>query len=138
MSAALNTCLRPVLIYEPSRNTAMNPDHDLLREMYKAFNARDIDAVLAVMHPDVDWPNGWEGGRVYGRQGVRDYWMRQWASIDPNVEPTKIDTDELGRAVVEVHATVRDLSGSVISEGMVEHSYVMEDGLIRSMEIRKS
>jgi len=110
-------------------------DHDLLTNIYNAFNARDIDAVLAVMHTDVDWPNGWEGGRVYGHQGVRDYWMRQWAAIDPHVEPVGFDTDETGRAVVKVHQVVRDLGGNLISEGMVEHVYLIEDGLIKSMEI---
>jgi hypothetical protein len=39
------------------------PAHeDLLQTLYGAFNARDIDAALAGMHPDVDWPNGMEGG----------------------------------------------------------------------------
>lgn len=32
-------------------------DHDLLTKAYGAFNARDIDAALWMMHPDVDWPN---------------------------------------------------------------------------------
>ena len=57
---------------------------------YAAFNVRDIDAVLAVMHADVDWPNGMEGGRVHGHHGVRDYWTRQWGMIDPHVEPMRI------------------------------------------------
>jgi hypothetical protein len=35
-----------------------------LRATYAAFNARDIDAVLAQMTADVDWPNAWEGGHV--------------------------------------------------------------------------
>jgi hypothetical protein len=29
-----------------------------LRSLYAAFNARDVDAALAVMTPNVDWPNG--------------------------------------------------------------------------------
>jgi ketosteroid isomerase-like protein len=33
-------------------------DQRLLRQAYVAFNARDIDAALATMHPDVEWPNG--------------------------------------------------------------------------------
>jgi hypothetical protein len=41
----------------------MSADHELLAHTYAAFNGRDIDAVLAVMHPEVDWPNGMEGGR---------------------------------------------------------------------------
>lgn len=115
----------------------MLTDRDLLTNTYNAFNARDIDAVLAVMRTDVDWPNGWEGGRVYGHQGVRDYWTRQWAAVAPHVEPVGFDTDETGRTVVNAHQVVRDLEGNVISEGMVEHVYLIEDGLIKSMEIRE-
>lgn len=115
----------------------MITDRDLLINTYNKFNARDIDAVLAQMHPDVDWPNGWEGGRVYGREGIRDYWTRQWKALDPHVEPVGFDTDETGRSVVKVHQVVRDLSGNVISEGMVEHVYLIEDGLIKSMDIRE-
>jgi len=40
-----------------------NPE-SLLRSAYSAFNARDIEAALELMHPEVDWPNAWEGGRV--------------------------------------------------------------------------
>ncbi|MGH9204759.1 MAG: nuclear transport factor 2 family protein [Vicinamibacterales bacterium] len=62
----------------------------LLMNADAAFNARDLDAVRAVMHPKVDWPNGWEGGRVHGHAGVRNYWTRQWGAIEPHVEPTRL------------------------------------------------
>src|SRR5918999_6313094 len=62
----------------------------LLRDLYDAFNARDVDTCLAAMTPDVDWANGWEGGRVVGRDAVRDYWQRQWAAIDSSAEPTDV------------------------------------------------
>ena len=91
----------------------MNIERDLLTRTYAAFNARDVDAVLAVMHSDVDWPNGMEGGRVRGHAGMRDYWTRQWDMIDPRVEPRRFTTDDAGRVV-----------------------YVVQDGLIRSMQIR--
>ena len=32
----------------------------LLRRAYDAFNARDIEAAIALMHPEVDWPNPME------------------------------------------------------------------------------
>jgi hypothetical protein len=38
---------------------------ELLAKTYAAFNARDVDATLAALHSDVDWPNGMEGGRVH-------------------------------------------------------------------------
>lgn len=114
----------------------MTVEQDFLKTVYDGFNARDLDAVLATMHPDVQWPNGWEGGWVYGREGVRDYWTRQWQAIDPHVDPVGFDRDEFGRTVVTVHAVVRDLAGDVVSDGLVQHVYTIEDGLIRTMEIR--
>ena len=110
---------------------------DLFIKTYAAFNARDIDAVLAVMHPDVDWPNGWEGGRVIGHDEVRKYWTRQWKMIDPTVTPKRFVKEEDGRIAVQVHQVVRDLDGNVILDGMVEHVYQIVDGLIKSMEIRE-
>jgi hypothetical protein len=115
----------------------MRTDRDLLTSAYNAFNARDIDAALAAMHPDVDWPNGMEGGRVHGHDAVRAYWTRQWGLIDPRVEPRRFSTDETGRIVVDVHQVVRDRAGNLIANEMVQHVYLIEDGLVRSMEIRK-
>ena len=115
----------------------MTPEErQLLIEMYDRFNARDLDAVLARLHPDVSWPNGWEGGWLAGREAVRDYWTRQWAAIDPKVEPISLEQDEGGRIVVGVHQVVRDLDGNIISDGMVEHVYEIDNGLIKRMEIR--
>ena len=57
-----------------------------LRSAYRAFNARDIEAAIELMHPEVDWPNAWEGGRVMGRAAVRDYWTRQFAAVSTKVE----------------------------------------------------
>jgi hypothetical protein len=68
---------------------------------------------------------------------VRDYWSRQWRLIDPHVEPRAFATDDTGRVVVDVHQVVRDGSGAVVTDRMVQHVYVIEDGLIRHMEIRQ-
>lgn len=109
----------------------------VLKKAYEAFNARDIDAALAAMQPDVEWPNGMEGGTVHGHAGVREYWTRQWSMIDPHVEPVSFERDEAGRVIVEVHQMVGDLSGQTLLDRMVGHVYAMEGGLIRSMEIRE-
>lgn len=108
----------------------------VLERTYAAFNARDIDAVLAVMHPDVDWPNGMDGGRVRGHAAVRAYWTRQWALIDPRVEPRGFTVEADGRMAVAVHQVVRDLAGTVLRDVTVEHVYTFEGDLITSMEIR--
>jgi hypothetical protein len=115
----------------------MQTDYDLVASAYCSFNARDIDSVLRTMHKDVDWPNGMEGGRIIGHSGVREYWIRQWSSLDPHVEPVSFTTDSDGRTLVQVHQTVRDLSGKVILDQMVHHIYLIRKGLIQSMLIRK-
>jgi hypothetical protein len=108
---------------------------DSMKAMYAAFNARDIDTVLDTMHPDVDWPNGMEGGRIHGRDGVRAYWTRQWSLLNPRVDPVQVSEDDFGRMVVDVHQVVRNLDGVIVLDQMVRHAYVVENGLIKSMEI---
>ena len=110
---------------------------ELIKKAYVAFNARDIDGALATMTPDVDWPNGMEGGRVHGHDGVRAYWTRQWGVIDPHVEPKTIEPDPSGRIEVGVHQVVHELSGKLLFDRMVEHVYTLKNGLIQSMEIRE-
>ena len=113
-------------------------ERELLIEAYAYFNARELDAVLRTMHANVDWPNGMEGGRVHGHDGVRQYWTRQWGILDPHVEPVGFRDEKPGVVAVSVHQVVRDLSGAVLVDQMVEHVYRIEDGLIREMRIRNA
>jgi ketosteroid isomerase-like protein len=115
----------------------MSIDVEFLKQVYQRFNARDIEAVLAALHCDVAWANGWEGGYVHGREAVRSYWTRQWAMLDPRVEPTGFSTGAAGEIVVEVHQTVRDLQGAVVVDQMVGHIFRIENGLITRFDIRE-
>jgi hypothetical protein len=110
-------------------------DRDLIAEAYRDFNARQIDAVLARMHPDVTWANGMEGGYVHGVEAVRAYWTRQWQILDPHVEPFRIEPDNTGRLIVHVHQTVHDLEGKLILDTVVHHAYRIRNGLIEQMDI---
>ena len=111
-------------------------EREFLSFVYEAFNRRDIEPILAVMHPEVEWPNGMEGGWVHGREGVRSYWTRQWGMLDPHVEPIRFENDG-GRIVVDVRQVVRDLKGTVLLDRIVQHVYQMRDGLILRMDIRE-
>jgi ketosteroid isomerase-like protein len=110
---------------------------ELLKKSYAAFNARDLEGALATMQPDVVWPNGMEGGVLHGHEGVRAYWTRQWGMIDPHVDPTGFNEDSDGRIAVSVHQVVRELSGKVLMDRMVEHVYTLKDGLIQTMDIHE-
>lgn len=113
----------------------MMDDEEILRYAYAAFNARNVDAALAGMHTDVDWPNGMEGGRVTGHDAVRAYWTRQWTLIDPHVEPLAFHPMDDGRIAVDVRQVVRDRGGNLLVDQRVQHVYRIEDGKVRSMEI---
>lgn len=105
--------------------------------MYEAFNAREIDGVLAQLTTDVDWPNAWEGGRLHGHQAVREYWTRQWAEIDPMVEPVAFTARPDGSIAVDVRQLVRALDGTQLSDGRVIHVYAFRAGLIARMDVEE-
>lgn len=121
--------------YIKAKNIMATQYQDLIIKAYSAFNSRDIDRVLSTFHPDVHWPNGWEGGYVNGHDEVRNYWTRQWSEINPNVEPTGFKEREDKKLEVEVHQVAKDLQGRILFDGMVKHVYTFQDGLIKSMDI---
>jgi hypothetical protein len=114
----------------------MSSEVEFLKHIYKRFNARDVERVFAVMHEDVLWANGMEGGYVHGREGVRSYWKRQWEMVDPTVVPVSFSKGDKGEAIVEVHQTVRDLNGKVLIDQMVGHIFWLEEGRIKQFDIR--
>jgi hypothetical protein len=121
----------------PTSPSLLDPQtQQVLLAAYQAFNARDVDAALSMMTPDVDWPNGWEGGYVKGHSEVKAYWQRQWATINPSVQPLRFHQDAAGHITVEVHQVVKDLSGETLFDGIVYHVYQLDGNLIRRMEIR--
>ncbi len=61
----------------------------LISQIYTTFNQRNIDGALALMSDDVSWPKASEGGRVVGKQAIREYWTRQWKEFDPLVNGLK-------------------------------------------------
>ena len=110
-------------------------ERGLLETAYAAFNARDLDRLLPLLDPAVEWANGMEGGHVHGREGARAYWTRQWQQVDPHVEPLRMTRDEAGRVVIEVHQVVRDLAGAVLLDRTVRHAYRIADGRVARMDI---
>jgi ketosteroid isomerase-like protein len=115
--------------------TLLTDRKTLLYKIYDYINARDIDAALEHMHPDVSWANGMEGGFALGHEEIRQYWQRQWEYIDPHLQPIQCDATEPGQVVVEVHQIIRDLLGNIISIKNVQHVFWFEDGRIRAMRV---
>ena len=103
--------------------------------LYAAFNRRDIDGVLAMMSDEVDWPNAWKGGRLLGREAVRDYWTAQWQEIDPHVEPLAVTERADGSLAVTVRQVVRSADGQPLGDAEVAHVYWVDYGLIHRMDV---
>ena len=122
----------------------MTDDIAILRSIYAFFNARDIDGVLEALTDDVVWANGMEGGHVHGREGVREYWKRQWAIVSPHVEPVTFARGSDGSVVVEVNQTVTDLEGKPLQgqthglkDKTVGHIFHLRDGKVARFDIRE-
>jgi len=83
-----------------------------------------METVLAALNEDVIWANGMEGGHVHGREGYA--WTRQWAMVDPHVEPVAFAEGPKAEMIVEVHQVVRDLRGNLLADKMVGHIFPVE------------
>jgi ketosteroid isomerase-like protein len=118
--------------------TEMVPAHlqQRIRQLYAAFNARDIDTVLEGLAADVAWANGTEGGHVYGRDGVRDYWTRQFSEIRSTVKPERIELTPDRRVAVQVHQIVHSADESqLLADTTVRHLFTFSDGLVSRFDI---
>ncbi len=87
------------------------------------------------MSPEVDWPNGWQGGRVLEHDAVRRYWERRWAEIRPTVQPTIISERSNGTVEVGVHQVVRDRTGAILDMADVCQVYAFDGDLVRRMDV---
>lgn len=113
----------------------MSSNQQFLQNLYNAFNKREIETIISFMRPDVKWANGLEGGFIYGRDAVREYWINQFKAIQPELETLKFETDENNRNVVAVHQIIKDLQGNVLADATVRQIFTIEDGLISFYEI---
>src|ERR1700738_5710157 len=111
-------------------------NQELISQAYSAFNQRDIDATLVLMSEHVSWPKASGGGRVSGKQEIRDYWTRQWAEFDPRVDVLEVVDGEAGKIDVKVHQLVKNLKGDVLSDTELWHVYNIAKGLIERMDIK--
>ena len=121
----------------------MDDDVKVLERIYARFNARDIDGVMAALTDDVAWANGMDGGHVYGREAVRDYWTRQWTVVSPQVEPVRFHRTADGAIVVEVRQSIRDLAGKPLQgqthglrDKTVGHVFRLREGKVARFDIQ--
>jgi uncharacterized protein (TIGR02246 family) len=118
--------LSPVLVaaQEVKPVPAEDPAHQELRalrdRLLRAFNDKDLDALLRDVHPNavVTWQNG-EVSR--GHQGIRDYYNRMMTGPNRVVESVKAaaDVDEL---------TILHGDRNGLAFGRLEEDFALTDG----------
>jgi len=113
----------------------MSSNQQFLQNLYDAFNKREIEIIISRMRQVVKWANGLEGGFVYGRDAVREYWTNQFKMIQPELETLNFETDEKNRNIVTVHQIIRDLQGNLLADATVQQIFTIENGLISLYEI---
>ena len=113
----------------------MISNQQFLQSLYEAFNRGEIETIISVMHPDVKWANGVEGGFVYGRDAVREYWINQYKVIQVQLEILKFEIDENDRNVITVHQIVKDLQGNLLADVTIQQIFTIENSLISLYEI---
>jgi ketosteroid isomerase-like protein len=105
------------------------------REMVDAFDRRDLDALLALVRPDVEWDDteGWPGIRgIYrGRAGVREWWdaaLEVWDSVHAEVEEITEGSD--GRVFLGALGTFRGGASGVETEARAWYVLWLVNGKI--------
>ena len=102
--------------------------------IYQDFNERNIESVIDNMTEDVQWANGMEGGYVYGRDAVREYWTKQFNLINSKVKPLQIEGD--GDVIkIKVHQVVHDLNGNLLVDEIVTHYFHLRNDSITRFDI---
>lgn len=107
----------------------------LLLRLYKAFNDKDVGTLVEAMHPDVDWPNFLEGGRIVGREALRAYWTEQFAMVAPEASPIEMRELPDERVFVRLHYVIKALEGGgVWNDEITTNLFTFEDDLVRRMD----
>ena len=111
----------------------MSEEHlTVVRSAYAAFGRGDLDAVLAVFHPEIAWLTPatlpWSRGEYHGHQGVMEY----FASFLAHLEEPRIVPDELlvcGERVVALgFERARARATGVAFAAAFAHIWTLRDG----------
>ena len=106
----------------------------LLETMYAAFNQKNLEGLLAGMHPDVEWPNFLAGGRIRGVAALRAYWAEQFEIIDPEATPIAYEDLPDGRIRVQLHYLIRAKAGGIWTDEIRHNIFTFDGDRVSRME----
>ena len=125
---------KSMAVTQTSNTNKMDSLNNFFQDLYKNFNDRKIDLVIAKMADNVKWANGMDGGYVYGHIGVKEYWSRQFTMVSSNVTPLKIYLEK-EVVKIKVHQVVHDLNGKLLADEFVYHFFHLKEDKIAEFDI---
>ena len=107
----------------------------LLSGLFDAIDRQDIDAVLAHFGSEARIPDSLENATVVGRDQIRAYYLRQFATIHVSASLLNFRRLPDDRVEVELHVEVRGAEGGSWGESRVKATYRIDDGKISEMVV---
>lgn len=107
----------------------------LLTRLDEATERQDIEAVMAVFHPQATIPDHLEHRTMTGREEIRAYYLRQFETIRVAASLLWLQrlTEDRYEAISQVQ--VRGVDGGFWWEGPVRVDYRIQDGQIAEMDV---
>jgi ketosteroid isomerase-like protein len=116
---------------DPPSPGAGSPNVELVRGLYRAWEAGDLDAALAGIAPDIEWiepADAPDGQSWHGPQGVLDS-MAEWTEPFDDYRIEVVGEVDLGdQVVVGLVQRGRGKASGVAVESEVWHLWMLRDG----------
>lgn len=114
----------------------MSADADLIIRYYDALAHRDIEAAMAMTHPEAEFVDFLEGGHLTGSAAIRAFYQRLFDTLAPDFDLIAVTLQSDGRMRAEMQVATHDRSGQLWSDTRSYAFYAVVDGLVRSIELQ--
>ena len=106
----------------------------VLRRLHEAFNRRDFEALVQLVHPNIEFVRTGGQSSIKGVAALRE-WMEPDAIEEQHFEP--LDFRVKGdKVLVRVHATGRGAGSGIEIDAVISAVYTLDDhGLVKEAQV---
>jgi ketosteroid isomerase-like protein len=109
---------------------------ELARAVFEAFNRRDFDAALALLHDSISWRTLFsvETDVLRGKQEIRVAWERQIEALDVHIDVVELTPLDGTRVLAVGRWRGRGSESGASVEQTAVQVFTVDDGRLRSVE----
>ena len=115
------------------------PDKEIVAEIVSAWNRRDLDAILELADPEVEYvnaPMSLEPGTRHGHDGLSIVFCKQWEGMGANAEQRIDDFYPDGETLITAGRVSRTMPGSdATMENRVAIRWAFREGRVFRLEV---